>query len=193
MGAPHVKTVWIDGKESKPCSLCGETKPLTEFHPRNDRPGKLQSRCMTCVNDHSGRPATPRKVNTRRAHERALAELKRRHRAEFDELYREYLVAVEQEAAHIEAAAPAEAKHHGPVRLRPGPRKQGQKVTDRIDVARCPHCIGHHDRGHTCQVCGAKPGEPLRETRSANRVTAPRGIDPAALAEFNAGTARAAQ
>lgn len=34
----------------KRCTGCGETKPLSQFNPRPNRPGGRHSRCKTCLN-----------------------------------------------------------------------------------------------------------------------------------------------
>lgn len=135
-----------------------------------------------------------------RARGRAVTELIARHKAEYDHLFSLYRGEVQAEAEQIDQAAKQQADHdHGdePARLKTGRRAKGQKPVDRIDVARCPHCIRHHDRGHVCTVCGAAPGASLSDSRNKNRVTnlppsrQAATVDPAALAEFNAGTQRA--
>lgn len=196
----------------KTCRTCGESRPLGEFHARNRGRGSgdVQADCKACQSTRGG-GQTQVKVNRVRARHRAVADLIAFHEAEFETLLAIRVAEATEEAEAL--AATSEAKKHygdgkgGPIRLRPGKRKKGQQAGDRIDVARCPHCIRHHDRGHECGVCGAAPGETLRDTRNANRVTQrvaprnqnlvsspsrpPKGIDPAALAEFNRGTQRA--
>jgi hypothetical protein len=41
------------GSESKPCSRCRATKPVTEFSPRWGRPGQYQSWCKECHRDYN--------------------------------------------------------------------------------------------------------------------------------------------
>jgi hypothetical protein len=198
---------------TKICSGCGQAKPRTEFYIAHKatatRKAKLSGRCKNCEADrkqerYAGQP-TPGKINRNRARHRAVADLIEAHQVEFDALYEKRLCEAADEAQAL-AQQQAAQEHYGdqPVRLRPGRRRQGEKPADRIDVARCPHCIRHHDRGHVCAVCGAAPGESLsdsrnekRVTRNAQRITSlapPRRVttvDPAALAEFNTGTQRA--
>ncbi len=39
--------------ETRVCTRCGETKPVSAFSPRRDRPGGYRSWCRQCVNDHA--------------------------------------------------------------------------------------------------------------------------------------------
>lgn len=34
--------------EEKVCTVCGEMKPIDDFYPRGDRPGKRKSECRSC-------------------------------------------------------------------------------------------------------------------------------------------------
>ncbi len=34
-----------------------------------------------------------------------------------------------------------------------------QCAFDRIDVARCAHCVESHDHGHVCAYCGTAPDD----------------------------------
>ena len=47
----------------KTCSKCGESKPLTEYYARKDRPDGLQSHCKACRNEghRAWRAANPEK------------------------------------------------------------------------------------------------------------------------------------
>ena len=88
-----------------------------------------------------------------RARHRATAALIQAHADEF-----ETLLADATDEVRAEAEALAEHGAEGQMtRLRPGPRRRGQDVAERLDVARCPECAGHHDRGHICTNCGASP------------------------------------
>lgn len=91
-----------------------------------------------------------------RARGRAVTALIAAHEAEWEHLFAAKRAEVQ---AEVDAVDEAGADHYGtePTRLKTGRRKQGQTVVDRIDVARCPHCIKHHDRGHACPKCGAAP------------------------------------
>lgn len=103
---------------------------------------------------------TQRRVVRNRARGRAVTALIRRHEQEWREVYAAAVAAAEAEAEEI--AQTDDAREHyatEPVRLKRGRRKDGQKAGDRIDVARCPHCITHHDRGHVCRECGTAPHE----------------------------------
>lgn len=148
--------------ETKACRQCNEAKPLSEFYNRGRGRGEhdVQATCKDCSKKRHG-GQTGAKINRNRARHRAIAVLVERHADEFEALYERCLA---EAAAEAEALAQTtDAKQHygdgkgGPVRLRPGKRLTGQKAGDRIDVARCPHCIRHHDRGHVCVKCGAAP------------------------------------
>lgn len=151
-----------------------------------------------------------------RARTRAVQDLIGKHKSEFDDLLSVRRGEVELEMEEIESARTDTEHAPEPARLKTGRRAKGQKVIDRIDVARCPHCIKHHDQGHVCQVCGASPESGGKQARSKSLASAPakqaaastrprrqvsqawrppadrRGYDADALAEFNAGTQRAA-
>jgi len=95
-----------------------------------------------------------------RARRRATQALIEMHRDEFRDLYQWHRMQAVTEARTIAEAATQKQSFHPssePPRLMPGRRLPGQEVVDRIDVARCPHCIKHHDRGHVCAKCGARP------------------------------------
>ena len=107
---------------------------------------------------------TQARLIDQRARRRATQDLIEAHREEFDRLYWQHRHAASDEADALAAkAAEAPRPDHEPhadepPRLMPGARKPGETPMDRLDVARCPHCIRHHDRGHVCKSCGAKPG-----------------------------------
>lgn len=144
------------------CSKCGERKPLTEFYERVKGSGDRLPYCRDCDN------AKPRKRNQAkivriRARHRAVAELIKRHDAEFRDLL-EYFTATASEEAEQLAESAAQKHAHTQdetARLRPGKGRPGQSVTERIDVSRCPHCVKAHDRGHACPKCGAVPQKAL--------------------------------
>lgn len=139
----------------KLCTKCDVEKPLTDYYPDSDAKDGRRSACRRCMN---AAQATGSKVVRNRARHRAIAELVKRHEDEFSDLLSLYLHEAAQEAQAL-AQTPEAAAHYSstPVRLRPGARQPGQKPGDRIDVARCPHCVKHHDRGHVCPSCGAVP------------------------------------
>ena len=138
-----------------------------------------------------------------RARGRAVARLIRAHQDEYDALLADEKQHAQAEADALDLTATQQGEKHGdePARLKSGRKARGQTVLDRIDVGRCPHCIKHHDAGHKCAVCGAKPGDKPTPPRPQRRVVQPvqvprtrrTTVDPAALAEFNAGTQRAAK
>jgi hypothetical protein len=107
------------------------------------------------------KPTAARLID-QRARRRATQTLIEIHRDEFQRLYDLHRAEAEQEAEHL-ATAPEAVEHYRsePVRLKPGARLAGQKVGDRIDVARCAHCVKHHDRNHVCPKCGAAPNHAL--------------------------------
>ena len=198
----------------KQCSKCGESKPLDAFYANvNGTHGRMPY-CKKCDNARP-RKASALKINRIRARHRAVADLIAMHAETFETLLAIRLAEAKDEAEEL-AATPEAAEHYQdsePVRLRPGKRMQGEKVGDRIDVARCSHCVKHHDRGHVCTECGAAPSHGVKRQvspRNKNLVSSfekrstpigsipsgvrPRtdGIDAAALEEFNRGTQRAA-
>jgi len=148
--------------DSKVCPTCGETKPLDDFYPHPQTRDGRHPRCKKCDNSKP-RKTTAAKVNRMRARHRALADLIKFHEDEFQALLAIRLAEAQEEAVAL-ATSPAAAEHYKnePVRLKPGKRMPGEKAGDRIDVARCPHCIKHHDRGHVCLKCGTAPAAALR-------------------------------
>lgn len=193
---------------TKTCSKCGEAKPLAAFYANTNGTHGRMPYCKKCDN------ARPRKVsavriNRMRARHRAVADLIDLHEDEFETLLAIRLAEAHDEAERL-AQTPEAAEHFKgePVRLKPGKRMPGEKVGDRIDVARCPHCVKHHDRGHVCPRCGTAPaagagapdgfnGQWVKRGGVMRPVvpTGPRVRDEghlaAALADFNAGTRRA--
>lgn len=148
----------------KVCTACGESKPPTEYYAHPNTADRLRPRCKKCdIAAPRSREAVGAKINRQRARHRAIAELIERHEDEFRALMEIRLIEAQEEADAL-AASPAAREHYKgePVRLKPGQRMPGQKAGDRIDVARCPHCIKHHDRGHVCTKCGAAPAAALR-------------------------------
>jgi hypothetical protein len=146
----------------KTCSRCGQGKPLGDFYTNaNGTQGRMPY-CKKCDNARP-RKVTAIKVNRVRARHRAVADLIESHRDEFETLL---AIRVGEAAEEAEALrATTEGRTHfrdEPVRLRPGKAMPGQKVEDRIDVGRCPHCIKHHDQGHVCARCGMAPIGALR-------------------------------
>lgn len=146
----------------KACPNCGETKPLDDFYPHPQTRDGRHLRCKKCDNARP-RKVTAAKVNRMRARHRALADLIKFHEDEFQALLAIRLAEAREEAEAL-ANSPEAAEHYQdePVRLKPGKRMPGEKAGDRIDVARCPHCIRHHDRGHVCPKCGTAPASALR-------------------------------
>lgn len=174
--------------KKKRCTRCGEEKALSEFYKHPSTKDGKAPHCKKCDNSRS-RKTTATKINRIRARHRAVADLIEMYSEEFQALLA-IRVAEATEEAEALASEPAAKEHYdgGPVRLKPGKRMPGQTVADRIDVARCPHCIKHHDRGHVCASCGSAPGGPRPAPSGMHQTPA---VDPAALAEFNRGTQRA--
>jgi hypothetical protein len=149
-------------ERTKVCTGCHVEKPITEFYRHNDRGTKVCPRCRDCDN---ARPRTrsANRVLRVRARHRAVAALVERHAAEFRELLEYYVKIVDQEARQLAVAAADtfETNGHGHTpsmpRIKRGPRRKGQELVERLDVARCPQCVGYHDRGHRCAECGAEP------------------------------------
>lgn len=185
--------------QKKVCTRCGEKKPTSDFYKHPQTRDKLAPHCKKCDNARS-RPVTGTRINRMRARHRALADLIEMYPEEFEALLAIRLAEAKEEAEAL-AAEPAAKEHYQPdepVRLKPGKRMPGETIGDRIDVARCPHCVKHHDRGHVCESCGSAPGKKL-ETRKQSIAAKPIpsgmrprvGVDMAALEEFNRGTKRA--
>ena len=102
------------------------------------------------------KPTAARLID-QRARRRAQQQLIANHRDEFRDLYEWHLRNATSEAQMLATKASEIHPTTEPPRLMTGARKPGQDVADRIDVARCPHCVRHHDRGHVCAKCGAVP------------------------------------
>jgi hypothetical protein len=102
------------------------------------------------------KPTAARLVD-QRARRRATQALIDIHRDEFRELYQWHRRNAASEAQTLAVKASETHPTTEPPRLMSGARKPGQDAVDRIDVARCPHCVKHHDRGHVCAKCGARP------------------------------------
>lgn len=105
------------------------------------------------------KPTAARLID-QRARRRATQALLRAHHDEFRMLFMAERAKAEEEAGRLASARRTQSvqAHSGePPRLMSGRYKPGQESTDRIDVARCPHCVSHHDRGHVCTRCGAVP------------------------------------
>lgn len=143
---------------TKRCARCAADKPVGEFNFRDRQTGRRWSYCRDC---DSARPRTRSrtKILTGRARNRALAELAKRHRDEFRDLLDYFLRIARDEAEQLAGTATARQAYPNAqtVRLRPGARRAGQPIEERIDVARCGECIGYHDRGHRCPACGSQP------------------------------------
>lgn len=102
---------------------------------------------------------TQARLIDQRARRRATQALIEKHREDFTALYEQHRRAAESEAAALTECAATVHPSSEPPRLMTGARKAGQEAVDRIDVARCPHCVKHHDRNHVCTHCGAQPGQ----------------------------------
>lgn len=143
----------------KCCPHCDTDKPLAEFHVTDGSWDGLAGWCKQCMNTRAPGPQTKPRIIRNRARQRATAELLREHEHEFKALYAKHLREARVEAELLQSLPAAQAiygqSEH--VRLRPGRKAKGEQTTDRIDVARCPHCIHFHDAGHVCAKCGAAP------------------------------------
>lgn len=167
----------------KRCTRCGHDKPHDDFYPDREAADGRRSACRSCMNSAQ---LTESKVLRNRARHRAVADLVKRHEAEFNELLQSHMEATLTEGLAL-AASPDASVHYAsePVRLKPGARQSGQKAGDRIDVARCPHCVKHHDRGHVCAKCGAVPQATvaIRDDGEVDEIAVERAMkgDPVAL------------
>jgi ribosomal protein L32 len=160
--SPPVEATHSESAEpARRCSKCHEDKPLEEFHRDARASDGRTTTCKKCVAAKPYKPTLLRVVKTR-ARKRALAQLARRHPDEFRLLLSEHETKAMQEAEQIAADPRARQVYSGssePVRLRRGRLAEGETLTDRIDVARCPQCIRYHDAGHVCANCGRSPHE----------------------------------
>lgn len=197
INAPHPDHAHV--VRMKRCSLCTETKPLDAFGKMSASKDGRYPQCLDCRKGKQSKP-TARAVLRSRAQARAHRDLKEAHEGEFAVLLAFRLAEVKAEAAEL-AETPEAAEHFtGTVpRLTGGRRRESQTALDRIDVARCPDCVRHHDGGHACGTCGATPENPapVRLQRRRPVIVTPRfgtsGLDPQEFRDFNAGTARAAR
>ena len=136
---------------------CGETKPLDDFLPTQD--GYRSKKCRRCSNTQSyGRLKKTRGAERKiynRAYQRATSRFAEWAKQSFGQRWDEIL---EEE----KAKARAELEQLGAgTNLMPGPKSPHEKAIDRIAKI-CTDCGNHHRGGHTCSVCGSKPGQPAR-------------------------------
>lgn len=137
------------------CNTCMEMKPLAEYYVHTSGKSGVTQRAARCKDCDNGRerPVTITRLMRNRARNRAAALLIRAYPQQYERLVAEQLEAALEEA-HQLGQAEGEA-----VRLKPGPKRAGQSIVDRIDVARCARCHTHHDAGHVCPVCGSEQEE----------------------------------
>jgi len=163
----------VPDTDTRTCNKCGQSKPLTEFYINGPSKGGRMGVCRDCNN--RARRLTAAKVIRNRATMRTYRALAQRHRDEYDRLLADELEKARAEHAAVQAAAAARGNDDADIaRLKPGPLSQdlGETSTlERLDVARCPSCHQHHDRGHACPTCGEDTTEP---TSDAKR---PRDVD----------------
>lgn len=136
--------------DKKTCSKCEQTKPLNDFYASKQVLSGLASICIACNNS---RPITPTRMVRNRARNRAYVVLAERHAGEFEQIMTAELSRAQKEHELIQSAA-AGRPDAVTARLRPGPKRNGESVIDRLDVARCPACHTHHDADHECPSCG---------------------------------------
>lgn len=126
------------------CAMCKVSKPETEFYDKKDYKGAKRSYCKDCDTTRPTKQTATKQLKTRARH-RAVSALVINHREEFDRLLAEFLVQVKVEAEELGMDGSL------PRRLRTGPKRKGQTVMERLDVARCPRCHEFHDAGHVCE------------------------------------------
>lgn len=101
---------------------------------------------------------TQARLIDQRARRRATQDLIAENPERWKQLYEQHRQYATEEAEQLAlAVTPNEHAPKEPPRLMPGARKLGESAIDRIDVARCPFCVKHHDRGHRCSSCGQRP------------------------------------
>ena len=140
------------------CKKCGITQPIEEYYELRTGKNGRSGHCRICNNK---RPPTETRTIAQRARNRASQALIERHRDEFEELRVLHLAQAKEELEQLRAAAAQKRADDIELpRLKPGPKRHtDSNVIDRLDVARCPHCHEHHDRGHQCPACGELPLE----------------------------------
>lgn len=141
------------------CRVCGEGQKVEEFYDSHDQAGHVvrNNTCRSCANTAPRKRTTARTLN-KRARDLALKWLLDENQDRFAELMTMALREVRKEHAHLVEASGGDED----VILKPGPKRRGEGILDRIDVARCTACHTHHDRGHVCPRCGNSTEEEVR-------------------------------
>ena len=143
-------------KGVRTCRACGKTKPVEEFYVHTNGKTDKQHRarrCKDCENGRARTPTTTRMVRNR-ARNRAYQALAEEYRERFNELYQQELVVAKNEADILKMVAEMRGDAQPEiVRLKSGPKREGQTVVERLDVARCSKCQNYHDEGHQCPTC----------------------------------------
>ena len=83
-------------RETRTCTKCAQTKPLSEFYKQKSGAGGYKSRCKTCDNARTGDASVLRGARNL-VHNRALALLADRHRDEFEQIKTEIAPSVHAE------------------------------------------------------------------------------------------------
>lgn len=161
----------------KTCSRCSADKDEDDFHRDRARTDGRQPWCKACERERDR--ARPRhrqsamRVLRTRANNRAMAQLRDRHREEFTALYDNELAAAIEQAELFQAATPSlrrppadeDNRHPHPdpptPLLKPGPAVPSEPLEERLRTETtptgCPVCTARHRRGHVCTACGARP------------------------------------
>lgn len=144
------------------CTGCSERLPGTDFYwAWNTRDARHQRdpQCKDCSNSRSrsGDSTSQAKVVSRRARQRATARLLQEYPERFAELLEQERRVAATEFHMLTELAVSQGQKRAV--LKPGPRRPGQEVGHRLDVASCRRCHTHHDAGHVCPNCGAGPEE----------------------------------
>lgn len=195
----------------KRCPSCEEVKrasadpTLSDFHKDRARKDGFQLWCKVCCRtsarrrEGARRYKTVRRVLRVRANNRAMAELRRRHRDEFDAIFEECLdAALEQHEAFLASRPEPEGPDpdspgqttatvvhpadRPPTRLEPavipllrsGPPVPGEDVLTRLlpngEPGSCGLCRSRHDKGHQCPICGSRPQVAVQVDRTRRAV-----------------------
>lgn len=139
---------------AKLCNICGETKPLTEFHRQSSRPDGRQTRCKACYRQyHQDNRAKRRAAQAARYH--ADVEASRAYHKQYREANKQVLAERQRQIKYgvsAEQYAETVARQHGRCAICEAPPDHRGLCIDHChetNVVRallCFHC--NHGIGH---------------------------------------------